>query len=184
MTRVYTRLGDDGSTGLLFGGRTSKSDPVIAALGSVDEAVAALGLARANCQGEPELGHLLLRLQRELFVAAADLACNPRQRRRLRPRVYRMIPEMVAELEALIDGIITDHPLRPVFVVPGNNLSSAFLDLARTSVRRAEREAVELSISGRPVAADVIAYLNRLSDLLYVVARRAAKDGEEPASHE
>jgi len=184
LTRVYTRLGDDGSTGLLFGGRTSKADPVIATVGSVDEAVSALGLARASWQGTPETAQLLLRLQRGLFVAAADLACNPRQRRRLQPGVSRIVPEMVAELEAIIDGIVADHPLRPVFVVPGSNLSSGFLDLARTFVRRAERQAVELGGRDRLRVADVITYLNRLSDLLYVLARWAARDGDEPASHE
>ena len=80
MSRVYTRLGDDGSTGLLFGGRVTKADPLIRVLGSVDEAVAALGLARASCPDSDGSGRLLLRLQRDLFVVAADLACNPRQR--------------------------------------------------------------------------------------------------------
>lgn len=183
MSRVYTRLGDDGTTGLLFGGRVSKADGLIATLGAVDEAVATLGVARAA--GPPgELGDLILDLQRELFVVAADLACNPRQRRRLRDRLTRVSPEMVSGLEARIDGLVARQPLRPVFVVSGANLESALLDLARVAVRRAEHDAAGLAAAGRKVSPQVSAYLNRLSDLLYVMARTAAGEEAEPASHE
>ena len=183
MTRVYTRLGDDGTTGLLFGGRVSKADGLIATVGAIDEAVATLGIARAA--GPPgELSDLVLELQRELFVVAADLACNPRQRRRLRARLTQVSPEMVTGLEARIDGLVARHPLRPVFVVSGANLHAALLDLARATARRAERHAISLVESGRMVAPQVVAYLNRLSDLLYVMARAATGTEDEPASHE
>ncbi len=183
MSRVYTRLGDDGTTGLLFGGRVSKADGLIATLGAIDEAVATLGVARAA--GPPgELGDLILDLQRELFVVAADLACNPRQRRRLRTRLTRVSSEMVTGLEARIDGLVAQHPLRPVFVVSGANLESALLDLARVAVRRAEHHAVGLAAAGRTVSPQVGTYLNRLSDLLYVMARTAAGEEAEPVSHQ
>lgn len=183
MSRVYTRLGDDGTTGLLFGGRVSKADGLIATLGAMDEVVATLGVARAA--GPPgELGGLILDLQRELFVVAADLACNPRQRRRLRAGLTQVTSEMVSGLEARIDGLVAQHPLRPVFVVSGSNLESALLDLARVAARRAEHQAAGLAAAGGVVSPDVRAYLNRLSDLLYVMARVAAGDEAEPASHE
>ncbi len=183
MSRVYTRLGDDGTTGLLFGGRVSKADGLIATLGAMDEVVATLGVARAA--GPPgELGGLILDLQRELFVVAADLACNPRQRRRLRAGLTQVTSEMVSGLEARIDGLVAQHPLRPVFVVSGSNLESALLDLARVAARRAEHQAAGLAAAGGVVSPEVRAYLNRLSDLLYVMARVAAGDEAEPASHE
>lgn len=182
MTKIYTQTGDDGSTGLLFGGRVSKADALVDAYGDVDEAVSALGVARAACE-DRELAALLLRLQRGLFVAAADLAANPRQRERLEPGLSRVDPGLIDELEQTIDRLVTGRPLRPVFVVPGANPTSAALDLARAVLRRAERHAVRAAAEGHQVSPQVVAYLNRLGDLLYVLARSAAGDDEEPASH-
>lgn len=178
--RIYTRTGDDGTTGLLYGGRISKADPAAEAYGTVDEAVAALGLARALAR-EPELVEHLLRLQRELFVVGADLAANPRERGKLKPGVSLVTAEMVEALEALIDRVVKDHPLPQEFVVPGANPVSAALDVARATVRRAERRAVDLKDAGREVGADALKYLNRLSDLLFVLARWQA-GGPEPPS--
>lgn len=183
MSRIYTRTGDDGSTGLLYGGRLSKGDELVDAYGAIDEAVAALGMARAAAT-DPELSDLLLRLQRELFVAAADLAVNPRHRDRLTAGRSLVTPEMTADLERLIDSLVHERPLRPVFVVPGATPTGAALDLARTVVRRAERHAVRARAAGHTVSADVLGYLNRLSDLLFVLARHAADGVEEPASHD
>ncbi|MGH7610154.1 MAG: cob(I)yrinic acid a,c-diamide adenosyltransferase [Candidatus Dormibacteria bacterium] len=179
---MYTRLGDDGTTGMLFGGRLSKADLAVDCYGSVDEAGAALGVARAAGPA-PELAQIILGLQRDLFVVAADLACNPRQRRRLRPRVSLVVAEMIDELERVVDRVVAQHPLRPVFVVPGANPVSANLDLARTVVRRAERQAVQVQLARGTVNPLVITYLNRVSDLIYVLARWAAAGGEEPVSH-
>ncbi|MGH7611921.1 MAG: cob(I)yrinic acid a,c-diamide adenosyltransferase [Candidatus Dormibacteria bacterium] len=179
---MYTRLGDDGSTGRLFGGRLSKADPTVDCYGTVDEAGAALGVARA-AGAAPDLAQIILGLQRDLFVVAADLACNPRQRRRLRPRVSLVVADMVGELERIVDRVVAEHPLRPVFVVPGANPVSATLDLARTVVRRAERQAVQVQSVRGTVNPLVITYLNRVSDLIYVLARWAAAGSEEPASH-
>lgn len=179
MPRIYTRTGDDGTTGLLYGGRISKSDPAAEAYGSVDETVAGLGVARAAAP--PELAETLLRLQRELFVVGADLATNPDQRHKLTDEVSRVTAGMVEGLEALIDAAVSRRPLPQEFIVPGSNRLSAALDLARTLCRRAERRAVELRESGRHVSADALRYLNRLSDLLFVLAREAGGPDEAPS---
>lgn len=182
-SRIYTKLGDDGSTGRLFGGRVAKDDPLIDSVGSIDEAVAALGLARASVE-DARLAELILRIQRELFVVGADLAANPHARDRLEPRTSLVTAEMTSGLEDLIDDLVTERPLRPVFLVPGENLASAGLDLARTVVRRAERRLVTARSHGADThTTPPLAYLNRLSDLLYVLARRAA-GVDEPISHE
>jgi cob(I)alamin adenosyltransferase len=177
--RIYTKAGDDGTTGLLYGGRISKADPAAEAYGSVDETVAALGLARALA-GE-EAGPEILELQRELFVVGADLATNPEERSKLKPEVSLVTTEMVERLESLIDQEVERHPLPQEFIVPGASPASAALDVARTLARRAERRAVELRESGREVNPDALRYLNRLSDLLFVLARSAAGDPEEPS---
>ena len=177
MPRIYTKTGDDGTTGLLFGGRVSKADLVPEACGSIDEAVAALGLARAQAS-DPGLSAELLGLQRELFVVGADLATNPDERGRLEPGVSRVTPQMGARLEARIDELVGAHPLPNAFVVPGANPAAACLDLARGVVRRAERRVVELRDTGAAVNEDVPRYLNRLSDLLFVLARVVAGEAE------
>ena len=122
--------------------------------------------------------------KRELFAAAADLAASPRQRRRLVPGISLVTAEMTAGVEQLIDALVAERPLRPVFVVPGATQAGALLDLARAVVRRAERHAVRARASGRSVSDEVLRYLNRLSDLLFVLARHAAGDAAEPASHD
>ena len=178
--RIYTKKGDDGTTGLLYGGRVSKGDPATEAYGSVDEAVAALGLARALAPDE-QARSTILRLQRELFVVGADLATKPEERHKLKPGVSLVTPEMTEELERLIDRSVEEHPLPQEFLVPGENAPSAALDVARTMVRRAERRAVEWRDAGGTVGADVLRYLNRLSDLLFCLAREAAGGGEAPS---
>ncbi len=183
MSRVYTKSGDDGTTGLLYGGRTSKGTDLVEALGDIDEAVSAIGVARASCTDEPRSA-LLLGLQRNLFVVAADLAANPTHRDRLAPGISLVSPSMAVELEDSIDALTAQQPLRPVFVVPGTTAQEAAIDLARTVVRRAERRAVQVRTSGTPVTDDVLRYLNRLSDLLYVMARQAVDGAEESASHD
>ena len=180
--RIYTKRGDDGTTGLLYGGRVSKADPATEAYGTVDEAVADLGLARAA--GGAELGEELLGLQRELFVVGADLAANPEEPSKLRPEVSLVALEMVARLESRNDTIVERHPLPEEFVVPGANPVSAALDVARASARRAERRTVALRASGAEVNEEVLRYLNRLSDLLFVLARREAGESPEPRSRD
>lgn len=179
---VYTRTGDDGTTGRLFGGRVSKADPLVDVYGTLDEAVAALGLARAAI-ADAELSGMILGLQRGLFVAGADLAANPRSRDRLRPGVSLVTAEMIARLETEIDHLVEEQPLGTAFVVPGANPGSAALDLARGILRRAERRLVGVIDAGGAVSGEVLAYLNRASDLVYVMARYAAGPGE-PLSHD
>jgi cob(I)alamin adenosyltransferase len=179
--RIYTRTGDDGTTGLFYGGRVSKSDPAPEAYGSVDEAVAALGTARALAGDHTEAAALILRLQRELFVLGADLATNPEQRAKLKGGESLVTPEMVKDLEDLIDRQVEARPLPDHFIVPGVNATSAALDQARAAVRRAERRAVELRGGGGIVTDEVLRYLNRLSDLLFVLARWQAGGPEEPS---
>lgn len=180
--RVYTKAGDDGTTGRFLGGRVSKADLVVEACGDVDEAVAVLGIVRADA-GSAELADEVLARQRELFVVAADLATNPAHRDRLVAGTSLVTDEMVSALETLIDEVVARHPLRPVFVVPGDDPVAARLDHARTVVRRAERHVVAARAQGHEVGEPALRYLNRLSDLLFVMARRAAGD-VEPASHD
>jgi cob(I)alamin adenosyltransferase len=178
--RIYTTTGDDGTTGLLHGGRTSKGDLLAEAVGTLDEVVADLGACRALM--EPgEARDLVLRLQRELFVAGADLATNPDQRRKLTPEVSLVTAQMVTSLEGLIDSLVDRSPLPQEFLVPGATAQSASLDVARTTVRRAERRAVQLRDHGASVNPEVLRYLNRLSDLLFVLARHVAGGSEEPS---
>ena len=180
MRRIYTKTGDDGTTGLLFGGRVGKDDLVTEAYGTTDEAVAALGLARALTEDE-EIAAAVLVLQRDLFVVGADLATNPEERDRLDPGVSLVTEDMVGALEAQIDALVAERPLPQVFIVPGANPASAAIDLARSIVRRAERAVVALERAERAPNPAVRVYLNRLSDLLFVLARRQAGESE-PAS--
>ena len=177
--RIYTRKGDTGTTGLLFGGdRISKADLRTDAYGTTDEAVSALGMARASIGSatdrvESRLAELILRLQRELFVVGAELATHVDRRNRLTDGISRVTAQMVAELEREIDALeeVVEQPTE--FVVPGESVAGAALDLARTSVRRAERRAVALADAGGLPDSRVVPYLNRLADLLFVAARAA-----------
>jgi cob(I)alamin adenosyltransferase len=165
--RIYTRKGDDGTTGLLFGGRVRKSSPRPAAYGEVDEAQAVLGLARAECARGSELDELLIRLERDLWVLMAELATAPDNLHKLEPGTSLVTAEMVAALEPVIDDLTARFEPPTEFVVPGQNRTAALLDLARTVVRRAERHCVDVVSDG----SHVVAYLNRLSDLLWTMAR-------------
>ncbi len=177
--RIYTRKGDTGTTGLLFGGtRVSKADLRTDAYGTTDEAVSALGLARAAL-GEGPLAELVIRLQRELFVIGAELATHVEKRQKLTDGVTRVTAEMVTALEGQIDALEVDHPMPVEFVIPGETMAGAALDLARTSVRRAERRAVALANADGLPDSQVVPYLNRLADLLFVMAR-AADGGFRP----
>ncbi|HET8784299.1 MAG TPA: cob(I)yrinic acid a,c-diamide adenosyltransferase [Candidatus Limnocylindrales bacterium] len=181
MPRIYTKTGDDGTTGLLYGGRIPKDDLVAEAYGTTDEAVAVMGLAR-SLTTDPSMNEEILSLQRELFVVGADLATNPEQRDKLTPEVSLVTADMTSRLERRIDELVAERPLPDVFVVAGATPSSAALDIARSTVRRAERAVVSLTRSGHGTNPEVGRYLNRLSDLLFVLARREAGEDGEPAS--
>ena len=188
---VATTRGDDGTTGLLFGGgRISKDDPRAEAYGTIDEAVAALGVARAQLEVQGRLGTLtpafgdldevILRLQRELFVAAAELATNRAAWDRLEDGQTRVSAFMVEELERML--LESEHRLElpREFVVPGETPTSAALELARTIVRRAERRAVSLERAGLVPGPHLLPYLNRLADLLWILARVAERSEARP----
>jgi cob(I)alamin adenosyltransferase len=183
--RIYTKKGDTGTTGLLYGGdRISKADLRTEAYGTTDEAVAALGLARAAIGGstdpiEGRLSTLILRLQRELFVVGAELATHVDRRERLTDGTTRVTAEMVTSLEGEIDDLETLVEQPKEFVMPGESTVGAALDVARTIVRRAERRCVALTDTGGLPDSQVVPYLNRLADLLFVMAR-AADGGFRP----
>jgi cob(I)alamin adenosyltransferase len=181
---VATGRGDDGSTGLLYGGeRISKDDARTEAYGTIDEAVAALGLARARLGLKEEYGvlspglrplrDLVLRFQRELFVAAAELATNPSAWDRLEDGVTRISAGMVRGVEDVLSEFESRIVMPKEFVVPGETPTSAALELARTILRRAERRAVSLGRDGLLPGPHLLPYLNRLADLLWVIARAA-----------
>jgi cob(I)alamin adenosyltransferase len=179
MPRIYTKTGDDGTTGLLYGGRVSKADLATEAYGTTDEAVAILGLARASAD-DPAIRDEILALQRELFVIGADLATATGNRDKLQEGVSLVTAAMVERLERRIDELVAERPLPEVFIVPGANEGSAALDVARSVIRRAERHVVAME-AHREVNPEVRRYLNRLSDLLFVMARWQAGESE-PAS--
>ncbi len=189
---VATRRGDDGTTGLLFGGeRIRKDDLRTEAYGTIDEAVAALALARAPLgvkgrigtlnAGFGDLPALILRLQRELFVAAAELATQPDAWDRQEEGVTRVSASMVEGLDAILREAEAHVRMPTEFVVPGETLTSAALELARTIVRRAERRAVTLADQGLIPGTHLLPYLNRLADLLWVLARAAEQAEARPA---
>ena len=180
MTRIYTRKGDDGTTSLWYGGRVAKTDARTEAYGSIDEANAALGVARSLCgPEEAELARDLLKLQRELFVAGAELATAPEAAERLEDGVSRITDEMVDELEPVIDRYMDRVDLPPQFVIPGGTPLSAQLDVARTAIRRAERRLVALKESDGLASEAVLRFLNRASDLAFAMARLADVDDPE-----
>ncbi len=165
--RIYTRRGDDGTTGLFHGGRVGKDSGGPEAYGTVDEAVSALGVVRA--QAEPELAEAVLEVQRDLFVVAAELATDPARRDLLEGGVSRVDSSMIDRLEDRIDRIDSEVGMPTEFVVPGGEPVSAAIDVSRTVVRRAERRAVTHLADATDSL--VVPYLNRLADYLYMLAR-------------
>ena len=165
--RIYTRKGDDGTTGLYFGGRLRKDEPAVVAYGTVDEAQAFLGLARAEAEAGSDLDLLLIDLERDLWVLMADLATAAANRHKLEAGRTLVTAEMVTALEGRIDDLSARTTMPAEFVVPGENRVAALLDVARTVVRRAERSALGVA----PEGSLAVPYLNRLSDLLWTMAR-------------
>jgi cob(I)alamin adenosyltransferase len=169
MKRLWTGKGDDGTTGLLYGGRVPKASPRPAAVGEVDEAQAAIGVARAEAEPGGELDTMLIALERDLWVLMAELATDDQNRAKLVGGQTAVTPEMVASLEAIADDVASRFELPKEFVVPGQNRVAAALDLARTIVRRAERAAAVIHVEG----SSALPYLNRLSSVLWTLARWA-----------
>ena len=189
---VATGRGDDGTTGLLFGGpRVAKDDPATEAYGTIDEAVAALGVARAELMAAAdapdapgvygELATLVLRLQRELFVVGAELATTPAARDRLTDGVTRVSEAMLEALEATLAEHEAAIEMPREFVVPGETRASAALEVGRTVMRRAERRIVTFQRDGGLVGEWLLPYVNRLADLLWILARAAEQAAARPA---
>lgn len=165
--KVYTRKGDDGTTGLYGGGRVAKDSAAPEAYGTVDEAQAALGVARAFTEPGGDLDGILIGLERDLWVLMAELATAPEHHHKLVDGATRVTPAMVAALEAQIDDVSTRFEVPKEFVVPGQDRVASFLDVARAVIRRAERRAASAVVDRSQVGP----YLNRLSDLVWTLAR-------------
>lgn len=177
LNKIYTRTGDNGTTGLVAGPRRSKSDLRVEAYGTVDEANAFVGLARQHTGELSELDSMLMRIQNDLFDLGADLA-TPDTGEKPAYEPLRIVAAQVARLEGEIDRLNAElEPLRS-FVLPAGSAASAALHAARTIARRAERHMVALAESeGETVSREAIAYINRLSDFLFVAARWANNRG-------
>lgn len=160
MAKIYTKTGDDGTSGLIGGSRARKSDLRFSAIGALDETNSAIALAIATAQ--PEIAAVLIPIQGDLFEIGAELA-DPKAKMRLTAQHH-------ANLEHAIDEFERDLPALRAFILPGGSEAAARLHLARTVCRRAERAVVALS-EGTQVSPHIFAYLNRLSDLLFVLAR-------------
>lgn len=169
---IVTRHGDGGETGLLYGGRVPKDDLHTEAYGALDEAISALGLARAICS-EPARAQRILDLQRDLFTVGAELATAASDRDKLEKHFATVTASMVEALDGQVAVLEASVPLPNGFVIPGGDPVAAAIDLGRTFVRRAERRAVTLHRAGGLANPEVLRYLNRCSDLLFMLAREA-----------
>ena len=182
LNKIYTRTGDDGTTGLGTGKRVPKYDMRVEAYGAVDETNAALGIARLHLSGEPLLEAILVRVQNDLFDLGADL-CVPPAANEEQGASLRIVPAQVKRLEDDIDFLNAELSPLTSFVLPAGTAASAHLHLARTICRRAERIMVALSHQGEgtvgegAVGAPALHYVNRLSDLLFVAGRYANARG-------
>jgi cob(I)alamin adenosyltransferase len=172
LTRIYTRGGDKGETSLGDGSRVAKQSLRVAAFGTVDEANAAIGLARLHTEGEPD--EMLARIQNDLFDLGADL-CTPEAGRRA-AGALRVVAAQVERLEAEIDAMNENLAPLDSFVLPGGSAAGAHLHLARAVTRRAERLVCALA-AAEPVNPEAVKYLNRLSDHLFVLSRRLNDNG-------
>ena len=183
MVKIYTKKGDDGTTSLWYGGRVPKHHGRTDAYGTLDETCSLLGVARALCgPGQEELAADILQLQDDIFVAGAELATAPEAAGRLEDGVSRTTEAMVSELEQLIDRYMAQVELPPKFVIPGGNQLSGQLDVARATVRRAERRISELNEKGEIAGETLLHFINRASDAIYAMARFA--DVDDPALFE
>ena len=168
---IVTKGGDQGETSLLYGGRVAKDDPRTEAYGALDEAISALGLARSLCT-QSRVQSRILELQRECFTVGAELATGSGERHKLEAHFPTLQAQAVDALEAEVHQLEETVGLPEGFVIPGGNPGAAAIDLGRTLIRRAERRAVTLQRQGSLENPEVLRYLNRLSDLLFMLARQ------------
>ena len=174
--KIYTKKGDHGNTSLLYGDSVSKDGIAPEAYGAVDELVASLGLIRAELKLPSDVKAIILRIQRELFIVGAELATDKSERKKLTAGKTLVTEEMIINLEKEIDNLTEKNGLPNFFVVPGENIISAKLDWSRVICRRAERKCVTWYKTLDMSDSKVLIYLNRLSDLLWMMARDFEKD--------
>ena len=167
---MYTKFGDKGETSLLYGGRVSKNNPHTEAYGITDEAVSAMGLAR-SLTDDQKVKDILRDLQRDLFTIAAELATEPDKYDLFHQHFKPVTEGMVSDLETIIDSLEEEFTMPQVFVLPGGTPASSAIDMARTIIRTAERRVVALAEAGGLTNELILNYLNRLGDLLFVLAR-------------
>jgi cob(I)alamin adenosyltransferase len=172
MMSIVTRRGDGGETSLLFGVRVPKGDLHTEAYGAIDEAISALGVARA-VERDADRAAAILELQRDLFTVGSELATVPAMRDRLERRYPTVTASMVERLDAAVADLESHLSLPRNFIIPGATPAGAALDMARTLVRRAERQAATLHRAGELANAEVLRYLNRASDYVFMLARQA-----------
>lgn len=168
--KTFNKKGDAGNTSLLFGKSVPKSDLRCEAYGTIDEAISSLGVAR-NLVKQSKTREIILKVQKELFTVNTELATKSEDRERLAARCQPVTGRMADELEELIDEIEAEVEIPEAFVVPGSNMASAALDVSRAIVRRAERRVVALKEKGEVKCEAILQYLNRLADLLFILAR-------------
>ena len=176
LTKIYTRTGDTGTTGLVDGSRVSKTDARMAAIGDVDEANSAIGVAVAalgTSGSDGDMAAALMRIQSDLFDCGADLA-TPGEDFTPSPMTLRIVAAQVDRLEQEIDAMNEELAPLASFILPGGSVAAGALHVARATVRRAERTAVSMGDAANPAA---LTYLNRLSDYLFVAARYVNKSG-------
>ncbi len=176
LDKIYTRGGDRGETSLGDGTRVAKHDPRVEAYGTVDECNSILGLARQHLAGDAEADAMLGRIQNDLFDLGADL-CTPEQEKPKWPPL-RVVAVQTERLEREIDAMNEAIPPLQSFILPGGTAAAAWLHLARTVARRAER-AMTLAAETTAVNPEAIKYINRLSDHLFVMARRLNANGAQ-----
>lgn len=177
LNKIYTRTGDKGTTGLATGERVEKWSLRVESYGAVDETNSALGVARLHGAADPELDAMLGRIQNDLFDLGADLA-TPEREKPLGWEALRIVAAQVTRLETEIDLMNAAIPPLNSFILPGGSALAAYLHVARTVCRRAERLIAELAATpDEKVSPEALAYANRLSDFLFVAARRANDNG-------
>lgn len=173
--KLYTKQGDSGSTGLFLGGRISKSDLRCEAYGLVDTAVSAMGLARTFASNNT-VKEIIKSVQLEMFTVGSELAVEKESYAKFSKEYGIITTKMINDIEEKIDSISQSVKLPPFFIIPGASQASAALDVARSNVRTAERRVVELQEKGQLYNNRVLIYLNRVSDLLFILGRLEDKD--------
>tara|TARA_B110000438_G_scaffold290642_1_gene326611 strand:+ start:2806 stop:3366 length:561 start_codon:yes stop_codon:yes gene_type:complete len=180
MTRLYTKNGDKGNTFLLFGQKVSKNDIRVQCYGAIDECISNLGVVYAISteQNNSEISNLIIKIQRTLFIISSEIACSKEKYLDLKKNYNYIKKDKIEELEILIDNYQEISPKINYFVLPGGSLLSSFVDIARTNCRKSERLCTEIEKKGLLNNNNILIYLNRLSDLLFIIARYIDKDKE------